>query len=296
MDWNLLRSFLAVAETGSLTAAAARLGMSQPSIGRHISELERQLDTPLFRRGPRGQQLSERGLDLMAQVSRMGEAADAVSRIAFGRSENLAGTVRVTASEVIGALVLPAMITELRRQEPSIEVEIVASNSVGNLLRRDADIAIRMVRPHQLDLLVRHIADIPLIPCASAAYFARAGKPQRLEDLLTHDLIGYDRSDEIIEGFAKAGVTLNRSAFKLRSDSQLVLWQAIRAGAGIHFGQVPLVASSPDLETCLEDMPLPRLETYLTLHSDVRNSPRIRFVADYLYQAMRDYASLGRPG
>ncbi|AKI02855.1 transcriptional regulator [Hoeflea sp. IMCC20628] len=292
MDWNLLRSFLAVAETGSLTAAAVKLGMSQPSIGRHIGELERQLDTPLFRRGPRGQQLSERGLDLMAEVARMGEAADAVSRIAFGQSESLAGTVRITASEIIGALVLPAMVTELRLQEPSIEIEIVASNSVGNLLRRDADIAIRMVKPHQLDLLIRHIADIPLVPCASSSYFARAGKPERLEDMTSHDLIGYDRSDEIIDGFAKAGVTLSRSAFKIRSDSQLVLWEATRAGAGIHFAQVPLVAMNPDLETCLEDMPLPRLETYLTLHSDVRHSPRIRFVADYLYQAMRDFAAL----
>jgi len=292
MDWNLLRSFLAVAETGSLTAAAVRLGMSQPSIGRHIGELERQLDTPLFRRGPRGQQLSERGLDLMAEVSRMGEAADAVSRIAFGQSESLAGTVRITASEVIGALVLPGMVTELRRQEPSIEIEIVASNSVGNLLRRDADIAIRMVKPHQLDLLIRHIGDIPLVPCASSAYFARAGKPKRVEDLATHDLIGYDRSGDIIEGFAKAGVKVTRSSFKMRSDSHLVLWEALRAGAGIHFAQVPLVAMDPDLETCLEDMLLPQLETYLTLHSDVRHSPRIRFVADYLYQAMREYASL----
>ena len=292
MDWNLLRSFLAVAETGSLTAAAARLGMSQPSIGRHVSELERLLDTQLFRRGPRGQELSDRGLDLLAEVRRMGEAADAFSRIALGQSESLAGSVRITASEVIGALVLPRIVADLRRQEPSIEVEIVASNSLGNLLRRDADIAIRMVKPHQLDLIVRHIGDIPLVACASRDYFARAGKPRDLQDLAAHDLIGYDRSDEIIAGFAKAGIPLSRSAFKVRSDNHLVLWEALRAGAGIGFAQAPLVAMSPDLETCLEDMALPRLECYLTMHSDVRQSPRIRFVADYLYRAMRAFVSV----
>ncbi|EDQ35303.1 Transcriptional regulator [Hoeflea phototrophica DFL-43] len=293
MDWNLLRSFLAVAETGSLTAAAVRLGMSQPSIGRHIAELERLLDMQLFRRGPRGQELNERGLDLLNEVRRMGDAADALSRIALGHSQSLTGTVRVTASEVIGALVLPRLVAELRQQEPLIEIEIVASNSLGNLLKRDADIAIRMTRPQQLDLVIRHIGDIPLVPCASSDYFARAGKPQRLEDLAAHELIGYDRSDGIIAGLARAGIKINRSSFKVRSDNHLVLWEALRAGAGISFAQAPLVAGDPDLETCLEDMELPRLETYLTMHSDLRHSPRIRYVADYLFKAMRNYASAG---
>lgn len=291
MDWNLLRSFLAVAETGSLTAAARRLGLSQPSVGRHINELERQLDTRLFRRGPRGRELSDRGHVLMGEVRRMGEAADAFSRLALGRTPGLAGPVRITASEVIGALVLPKIVTELRRDEPSIEVEIVASNAVGNLLRRDADIAIRMVRPHQLDLVIRHIADIPLVACATADYFDRSGRPCAAEDLTRHDLLGYDRQDDIITGFARAGIRLERSAFKIRSDNQLVLWEALCAGGGIGFAQLPLVMATPDLETCLTSMALPRLETYLTLHGDLRQSPRIRHVADYVYEAMRAYAS-----
>lgn len=293
MDWNLLRSFLAVAETGSLTAAAGRLGMSQPSIGRHIAELERQIDARLFRRGARGQELSEHGLDLLGEVRRMGEAADAFARISRGQAPGLAGPVRITASEVIGALVLPGIVAELRRQEPAIEIEIVASNSVGNLLRRDADIAIRMVRPHQLDLVIRHIADIPLIACASAGYFERAGKPQRPGELPDHDLIGFDRSDEIINGFMAAGIKLTRTAFKIRSDNHLVLWEALCAGAGLGFAQAPLVVRTPGIDTCLEDTQLPKLETYLTMHPDMRNSPRMRFVADFLYEAMRAYASAG---
>lgn len=291
MDWNLLRSFLAVAETGSLTAAAARLSKSQPSIGRHIAELERLVGQQLFRRGPRGQQLSERGMDLLDQVRRMGEAADTFSRIALGQSESLTGSVRITASEIIGALVLPQIVAQLRRAEPSIEIEIVASDSIGNLLRRDADIAVRMVRPHQLDLVVRHVADIPFAVCASRAYFDRAGRPETPADLLAHDLIGYDRADDIIAGFAALGVAVDRSAFKIRSDNNLVLWQALRAGAGVGFAQAPLVAMHPDLETCLEDLPLPQLETYLAMHSDIRHNPRIRFVADYLYEGLRAFAA-----
>lgn len=286
-----MRSFLAVAETGSLTAAARRLGISQPSIGRHISELERQLDTQLFRRGPRGQELSDRGHVLMGEARRMGEAADALSRLALGVTPGLAGPVRITASEVIGALVLPSIVTALRHDEPSIEVEIVASNSVGSLLRRDADIAIRMIRPHQLDLVIRHIADIPLVACASTGYFNRAGRPNEPANLAGHDLLGFDRSDEIIEGFAKAGIALDRSAFKIRSDNQLVLWEAICAGGGIGFAQRPMAVATPDVEICLETMPLPRLETYLALHGDLRESPRIRHVADYVYEAMRAYAA-----
>lgn len=286
-----MRSFLAVAETGSLTAAARRLGKSQPSIGRHISELERQLDTQLFRRGPRGRELSDRGHVLMGEARRMGEAADAFSRLALGGSPGLAGPVRITASEVIGALVLPGIVTALRRDEPSIEVEIVASNSVGSLLRRDADIAIRMIRPHQLDLVIRHIADIPLVTCASTDYFNRAGRPSEPADLAGHDLLGFDRSDEIIEGFARAGIALDRSTFKIRSDNQLVLWEAICAGGGIGFAQRPMAAATPNVEICLETMPLPRLETYLALHGDLRQSPRIRHVADYVYEAMRAYAA-----
>jgi DNA-binding transcriptional LysR family regulator len=266
--------------------------MSQPSIGRHIAELERLLDTQLFRRGPRGQELSERGLDLMGDVRRMGEAADAFSRRAVGKAPGLAGSVRITASEVIGAFVLPGIVAQLRRAEPAIEVEIVASNAVGNLLRRDADIAIRMVRPHQLDLVMRHIGDIPLIACASTDYFARAGRPRKPEDLTAHDLIGYDRSDEIIDGFAKAGIGLSRSAFKIRSDNHLVLWQALRAGGGLGFAQAPLVAMTDGIDTCLEELALPRLETYLAIHGDLRQSPRIRRVADYVYESMRDYAAM----
>ena len=169
-DWNLLKSFVAVAETGSLSAAARALGASQPTVGRHVADLEGALDLVLFQRGRRGYTLTDDGAKLLDDARRMRAHADAVRRLAAGQSQRLEGTVRITASEVIGTLVLPSIVAAMQREAPGIEVEIVATDVVDNLLRRDADIAIRMVRPEQLDLVTRHVADIALLPCAAADY------------------------------------------------------------------------------------------------------------------------------
>ena len=290
VDWNLIRSFVAVAETGSLSAAARRLSSSQPTLGRHVSELEQALGVVLFRRGRRGYEMTDAGRALLDRGRRMVEDAAAFSRLALGATEKIAGTVRITASEIVAAYVLPPLLAELAVAEPGIEVEIVASNLVDNLLRRDADIAVRMVRPSQSDLVARKIADLPLCACAALRYLDRRGRPARAEDLLDHDLVGFDRGDDIVRGFAALGVVTDRHAFRLRSDNQIVLWQAIRAGNGIGFAQRGLARSDPQVETLLPDLALPALPMWLAMHEDVRTSPRIRRVADHLYEGLRRYA------
>ncbi len=290
VDWNLIRSFVAVAETGSLSAAARRLASSQPTLGRHVAELEQALGVVLFRRGRRGYEMTDAGRALLDRGRRMVENAAAFSRLALGATEKIAGTVRITASEIVAAYVLPPLLAELAVAEPGIEVEIVASNLVDNLLRRDADIAVRMVRPSQSDLVARKIADLPLCACAALRYLDRRGRPARAEELRDHDLVGFDRGDDIIRGFAQLGVAVDRHAFRLRSDNQIVLWQAIRAGNGIGFAQRGLARSDPEVETLLPDLALPALPMWLTMHEDVRTSPRIRRVADYLYDGLRRYA------
>ena len=288
-DWNLLKSFLAVAETGSLSAAARRLGQSQPTLGRHVAELESQIGTALFHRTARGQELTDTGADLLADVERMREAADAIARRAAGAAETLAGTVRITASVVIGALVLPPIVAAIRADHPELEIEIVATDAVDNLLRRDADIAIRMVRPEQLDLVTSHLGDIPIVACAAKTYLARKGRPQKLADLLDHDVLGLDRDDLILRGFAAMGHPVQRGFFKLRTDNHLVLWEAMKAGAGIGFAQAQLVAREPEVETFLPDLPLPPLPVWLTLHRDLRHAPRMRLVRDRLATALKAY-------
>lgn len=291
LDWNLIKSFVAVAETGSLSAAARRLSTSQPTLGRHVAELEAALGVVLFRRGRGGYELTESGTALLERGREVGAQAAAFSRLALGATESVAGTVRIAASEIVAAYVLPGMLARLAIEEPEIEVELVASNQVENLLRRDADIAVRMVKPVQNELVGRKIADLPLTVCAAKSYVTRRGRPKRPEDLLSHDLVGYDRADDIIQGFARLGVTVDRHAFHLRTDNQIVLWEAIKAGNGIGFAQRSLAAAEPLVEMLLPELPLPDLPMWLAMHRDVRTSPRIRRVADFLFEELKRYAT-----
>lgn len=291
LDRNLIRSFVVVAEEGSLSGAARRLSASQPTLGRHVAELEAALGITLFRRGRRGYALTAAGAALYDRARAVEDEVAAFRRVAAGSTERIAGTVRITASAIVSAYVLPPILARFAEIEPEIEVEIVASDAVQNLLRRDADIAIRMVEPTQLDLVARRIADLPLTACAATAYLARRGVPHRPEDLRDHDLIGYDRETHLIEGFRRLGIEVGRERFRLRSDSQIVLWQAVRAGNGIGFAQKSLVERDPLVEAVLPDLPLPSLPMWLAMHRDLRTSPRIRCVAEMLHAELGRYAA-----
>ena len=290
-DWNLVRSFVAVAEAGSLSEAARRLPSSQPTLGRHVSELETALGVVLFRRGRSGYELTENGAAFLDRAKAMRDSADALSRLAVGREEELAGTVRVTASVVVATYVLPSIMARLGKSEPGIEVEIIASDRVGNLLRRDADIAVRMVEPAQNDIIARKIADQPLTACAASSYLKRRGYPKAVADLRDHDIVGYDRADDIIQGFARFGLSVDRHAFRFRTDNQVVFWEAVRAGNGIGFAQLSLVNRDALVEPLLPGLPLPVLPMWLAMHHDVRHSPRIRRVADFLYGELKAYSA-----
>ncbi|MER8806524.1 LysR family transcriptional regulator [Mesorhizobium australicum] len=291
VDWNLIKSFVTVAETGSLSAAARKLSASQPTLGRHITELEHALGVTLFRRGRSGYALTEAGATLFERGKTVSEQASAFSRLALGSVEAIEGTVRIAASEVVAAYVLPEMMARLGIEEPGIEVEIVASNQVENLLRRDADIAIRMVKPAQNELVARKVCDITLCACAAIAYLDRRGRPLGPADLVDHPLIGFDRSDEMIRGFTQLGIPVSRSSFRFRADSQMVLWEAVRTGNGIGLGQEPLADRDPLVEKVLPGLPLPELPVWLAMHRDVRSSVRIRRVADFLHEELKRYSA-----
>lgn len=291
IDWNLIKSFVAVAESGSLSAAARKLSASQPTLGRHIGELERALGVTLFRRGRHGYELTEAGSMLFERGKAVSEQASAFSLLALGSVEAIEGTVRIAASEVVAAYVLPEMTMRLGIEEPGIEVEIVASNQVENLLRRDADIAIRMVKPAQNELMARRVCDIELCACAAKSYLDRRGRPLKPADLVDHDLVGFDRGDEIIRGFTQHGIPVTRSSFRFRADNQIVLWEAVRAGNGIGLGQEPLADRDLLIEKVLPDLPLPVLPVWLAMHRDVRTSVRIRRVVDFLHEELKRYSA-----
>ncbi len=281
-DWTLLRSFLAVAETGSLSAAARLLGQSQPTIGRHVALAEEALGVALFTRHARGLHLTDAGAELLPAARDMGAAAHRLGLTAAGQSQTLEGTVRVTASVVVAHFHLPRLAAIIRAEAPGIEVEILPSDSNENLLFREADIAVRMVRPTEPEIVARYLGEIEIGLFAATSYLDRRGRPHTIDDLGGHDLVGLDRSDLIIRGMRTRGVEMRRSDFATRCDDQALGWHLVRAGCGLGFGQVSVAKDDPLVERVLPGLDIPTLPVWLAAPDALRRSPRIRFVYDLL--------------
>lgn len=285
-DWALMRSFLAVMEAGSLLGAARQLSSSQPTLGRHVAQLEAQLGVPLFERTGHGLQPTEAARAIAGHARVMQQGADAVARTLARDQAGIAGTVRISASRAVASYLLPPLLADLRLREPQLAIEVVSSNAVSNLLRREADIAIRMVRPVQASLIARKVASVALCACAHEDYLRRKGVPRTAQDLPRFDLIGYDHDDTILRGFRAMGVEITREAFAVRSDDDIVLWQSIRAGLGVGFAARYIAAGDARVRTVLPELSIPPLPVWLTVHREIRGSARIRAVYDFLASAI----------
>ncbi|MDP5362682.1 MAG: LysR family transcriptional regulator [Paracoccaceae bacterium] len=291
LDWSLVQSFLAVAETGSLSAAARQLGTSQPTLGRQIKQIEAQLGAELFYRQARGFALTQTGAALVRPAQAMRDAMQQIALTAAGQRARLEGTVRITASVATSAQHLPRIIARIRKLEPQIAIELVPSDDSRNLLYREADIAVRMYRPTQLDLVTQHLGDIPLGIFAAKTYLAERGMPQSPADLARHDFVGFDSGNEIIDGFRAAGLEVDRDYFKTRCDDNVAYWELVRAGCGIGFAQADVGRSDPLVDQIEIGMPLPTLPVWLTAHEAMRQTPRIRRVWELLEQGLRPLVS-----
>jgi len=294
--WDLYRSFLAVLREGSLSGAARALGLAQPTVGRHVEALEEALGLALFTRSGQGLAPTGAALELRPHAEALEASAAALLRAASGRgSAGVVGAVRVSASEVVGAEVLPPILARLRRDHPGLVVELVLSNRTEDLLRRDADIAVRMARPAQGALVARRLGMIELGLHAHRGYLDRCGgAPAALDDLRNHALIGFDRETAFIRGLRARGVPLRREMFALRTDSDLAQLAAIRAGFGIGVCQVGLARRDPSLVRLLPEAFSIGLETWLAMHEDLRASRRCRVAFDALSAGLADYiASAG---
>lgn len=288
-DWTLWRSFAAVAEHGSLSKAARALGLSQPTIGRHIEALEFTLGTKLFERSVAGLVPTELGLTAYEPIRRAVEAIAEAELHVAGTSGELSGSVRITASVIIAHHVLPKMLGALRMEFPAIDFEIVPTDSAENLLLREADIAVRMFRPTQGDLITRKLGETPIVPCAHAGYLKRRGTPKTVEDLLGHDLIGFDRSELLIAAAQRLGFNLKRSDFAFRCDSQSAMWEMMRAGLGIGFAQANIIRQTDAMVPIELDLAIPPLEVWLTCHRELHTARRIRAVYDLLGELMGNW-------
>lgn len=292
IGWELYRSFLGVLQEGSLSGAARALGVAQPTVGRHIAALEKALKLPLFTRSQAGLLPTEAALALRSDAEAMASTAAALQRTAASQGEGVRGTVRVTASEIIGVEVLPPILTRLRTQYPELKIELLLSNRVQDLLHREADIAVRMLRPQQELLVARRIGEVELGLHAHQSYLQQHGTPHTLADLAQHALIGFDTETPFIRSVGKSlqGV-FTRDNFALRSDSDLAHWALIQAGAGIGICQVALARRRPELVRLLPEQVALPLETWITMHENLRHSPRCRATFDALVEGLEQHVA-----
>jgi len=291
VSWSLVQAFLAVAQSGSLSKAARQLGQSQPTLGRQIKQIEQQLGVSLFARQPRGLNLTETGAALLPAAQRMAEAMRELSLIAAGREDALHGTVRVTCSEAVAHYLMPEIIATIRLAEPQISIELAPTDSTENLLFREADIAVRMYRSEQLDVITRHIGDLRIGVYAAHSYLDRHGKPATLEDLVKHDFVGYDKNEMILRGMHQIGWDVSRDFFAVRCDNQATYWELVRAGCGIGFGQCVVADDDPRIQKLDLGIDIPSIPVWLAAHEGLRQTPRIRRVWSMLETHLRPFVS-----
>src|SRR4029077_10757259 len=287
VSWELYRSFLEVLKEGSLSGAARALDMAQPTIGRHIASLEKSLGLALFTRSQTGLMPTEAAQSLRGFAESMQSTAASLERAAASQGAGVRGTIRVTASDVIGVEVLPPIVAALRDQYPELTVELLLTNRVQDLLRREADIAVRMVRPRQESLVARRIGQIRLGLHAHRRDLAPHGTPGSIADLATHSLVGFDQPTAFIRNAGKALAGWRREAFGMRTDSDLAQLALIRSGAGIGVCQAAIARRDDALVRILpKQFSLP-LETWITMHEDLRDSPRCRVTFDALVEGLQ---------
>ena len=284
LDWTLWRSFVAVLRDGSLSRAARRLGLTQPTVGRHIDLLEQGLGAVLFIRSNDGLTPTALALSLRAQAEAMGAAAAHLSRIASGEAEAAAGQVRLTASEFVGREVLPALLATFLEDHPAIDVEVVLTDQNLDLLRNDADLAIRNAAPTQTQLVARKIGTVPIRFYAHRRYAERHGLPDSLEALMQHRLIGWAPYAARVPALAALPL---RFAFSSPNDAALVT--ALRAGIGIGGCQAVVAAGEPDLLPVLPDFTLMDLPIWLAMHEEQRVLRRVRLLFDHLAEGLGRY-------
>ncbi len=287
-SWDLYRSFRAVAREGSLSGAARALGLTQPTLARHVDGLEALLGRKLFVRSQRGLDPTEVARQMLPYADALAATAAALRRAVAAEDGTLSGSVRITASEMFGVERLPSILAAIRRRHPALALELAVSNEVEDLLRRDADIAVRMVAPTQAALVARRVGSVELGLFARADYLARCGTPADVAEIAGFDAIGFDRETPALRAFAAAYPWLDRSAFALRAGSDAAQLAAIRAGFGIGACQVGIADRDPELVRVLPQAFAPELQVWVVMHEDLRSSPRCRAVFDLLVEHLVD--------
>ena len=281
-DWTHIRAFLATAETGSLSSAARQLGLTQPTLSRQVAALEADLGVLLFERLGRSLALTDTGRELLPHARKMLEGASGLSLAASAQVVSIEGTIRITASDVMSAFVLPPALRQLRQQAPRLTIDVVAANDIRDLMRREADIAIRHVRPEQPDLIARLVQQASAHLYASKSYLDRRGYPSSRAELSGHDFLSFGEPQRMIEFLEPLGIALEADCFRLGSQSGVVTWELAQQGFGICPMAESVAAATRGMERVLPAMDPILFPVWLTTHRELHTSRRIRLVYDLL--------------
>ena len=285
-DWNQLKAFLETAETGSLSAAARKLGLTQPTLSRQVAAIERQLGVTLFERAGKAMVLTATGLALLEHARVMGAAAEDLQLAATGQSQAVDGVVTISASEAVAAHLLPGVLLRLRQQAPGVVIDLVASDALSDLRRREADIAVRHVRPDQPDLIGRFIRDAQACFYASAGWVQQHGHPRTAAQAAQHAFIGSDRAGRYLGDLRQHGLPLDVSSFSCYAENTMAHWALVRQGLGIGVMMVDIARVTPDVVRVLDEVPPVVFPIWLVTHRELRTARRIRLVFDLLADAL----------
>ena len=280
-DWNRAKAFLVTAEEGSLSAAARALGTTQPTLGRQVAALEEELGIALFERVSKGLELTPNGLELIEFVRSMAEAANSLSLTASGKADTLEGNVCITATEIMAIFVLPPIVEKLRRIEPGIKIELIASNSTSDLRRREADIAVRGFRPTQPDLITKRLRGITAHLYATAEYLKRHNNPSKPQDVNISQFIGFESIQEYADALKAKGINIDGEV-ALKSDSRVLQWELCKQGLGICVMEEEIGDAEKSVVRAVKHFEPFQGELWLVVHRELRTSRRIKRVFDFL--------------
>jgi len=289
-DWNRARAFLVTAEEGSLAGAARSLGMTQPTLGRQVAALEREIGLDLFTRRGRGLELTPNGIKLLEHVRLMGDAANQFSLSASGKSDVIEGDVSITASELLSTFMLSPMIKALREMEPGIEIEINSTNEERDLNRREADIAIRNFRPTQPELIVKRLCSVRGHLYAAKSYLQQLDNPQSIEELNKANFIDTEKPGRLMTLLNSQGFNLTKQNFPVISNSHIVQWELVKQGVAISATVEEIGDNEPLVErVVISNLPLITMDLWLVTHNELKTNRRIRRVFDFLVSEFSDY-------
>lgn len=285
-DWNHLRAFHATAESGSLSAAARRIGLTQPTLSRQVAALEGSLGVVLFERVGRRLVLSQTGAELFERLRVMADAADLVTLTASGRAQEICGKVSISATDTYSAYILPEIIERIRSEAPKITVAVVATNDLSNLHRRDADVAIRHVAPDRPGLTGLHIGDTHAHFYASDSWVAQNEMPSLPAELADMGLIALDDTVRFSEYLRAIGIPVDPADFTLAANSSVVVWEMVKRGMGVAPMLREIADRTPGVTRLLPDMPPISVPVWLVTHAEMQLSPRIRLVQGILAEEL----------